>query len=108
MSTWDDFVRRVEDEAAAEGPEAVAEPQAFREYLRLARQFVERRRELRLTQAGLAERCGIAQSEISRFESGRVNPTFATLSRMCRALGCELDLAVRDETAGRSASSRTT
>ena len=106
MSRWDDFVGRVEKEASAEGPEAVAELQAFRDYYRLARQFVERRRELGLTQAGLAELSGIAQSEISRYESGRVNPTFATLSRMCGALGCGLELAVRDEPGGRSTGSR--
>ena len=37
MSRYDDFVRRVEIEAEAEGPEAIAELQAFRDYYRLFR-----------------------------------------------------------------------
>jgi DNA-binding Xre family transcriptional regulator len=99
MSRWDDFVREVDEEAAAEGPQAVAELQAFHAYFRLARRFAERRRELHLTQAELAQRSGIAQSEISRFESGRANPTFLTLSRLCEALDCEVALVARESAA---------
>jgi DNA-binding Xre family transcriptional regulator len=96
MSRWDDFVRRVDEEAVAEGPRAVAELQAFHAYFRLARRFAERRRELGISQAELARRSGIAQSEISRFESGRANPTFLTLSRLCDTLDCEVALVARD------------
>jgi DNA-binding Xre family transcriptional regulator len=96
MSRWADFVRQIDAEAAAEGPQAVAELQAFHAYFRLARRFAERRRHLELTQAELAERSGIAQSEISRFESGRANPTFLTLSRLCAALECEVALVAHE------------
>ncbi len=86
MSRYEDFVRRVEAEAEAEGPEAVAQLQAFRDYYRLGRQLAERRRELRWTQSYLAELTGIRQSEISRIERAVGNPTLMTLSRLTTAL----------------------
>lgn len=50
----------------------------------------EARARARLTQRGLAERAGKAQSEIARIESGRQDPTFETLRRLVRAAGFDL------------------
>jgi hypothetical protein len=50
MSTFNDFIAGVEAEAAAEGPEAVAELEALRLHFSLARQLAEQRRALHLTQ----------------------------------------------------------
>jgi DNA-binding XRE family transcriptional regulator len=48
-----------------------------------------------LTQAELAERCGVDQADISRIERGDINPTTRTLQRIAEALGAEVRLVER-------------
>jgi len=45
------------------------------------------REKLGLTQQQLTELSNVPQSEISRIEKGRANPTFLTLCRLAKALG---------------------
>lgn len=97
-TTFDDFMAEVEAEAQAEGPEAVAELEAFRLHFSLARQLAAQRRSQHLTQKQLAERSGIDQAEISRIERGQANPTTATLGALTGALGLDVRL-VRGKTA---------
>ena len=59
---------------------------------RLAR----RRHKLGLTQAEVAERSQVPQSEVSRIETGKANPTYATLVALADALGADLQLSFRD------------
>jgi DNA-binding XRE family transcriptional regulator len=92
MTTFDQFVAELEAEARAEGPEAVAELEAFRLHFSLARQLAEQRRARHLTQKQLAELTGINQAEISRIERGQANPTTATLGALTRALGVDVRL----------------
>ena len=89
-TSFEDFYKELEVEARAEGPEAVAELEAFRLHFSLARQLAERRREQRLTQKQLAERSGIGQAEISRIERGQANPTASTLASLTRALDVDV------------------
>jgi DNA-binding XRE family transcriptional regulator len=95
MTTFDDFIKELEADAEAEGPEAVAELEAFRLHFSLARQLAERRRERHLTQKQLAHLSGIDQAEISRIERGQANPTTATLGALTRALGVDVELVAR-------------
>jgi DNA-binding XRE family transcriptional regulator len=92
MPTFDDFIAELEAEARAEGPEAVAELEAFRLHFSLARQLGQQRRAQHLTQKQLADRSGIDQAEISRIERGQSNPTTATLGALTRALGLDVRL----------------
>ncbi|MCZ7587273.1 MAG: helix-turn-helix domain-containing protein [Gaiella sp.] len=57
------------------------------------------RRRARLTQAELARRLGIPQSQVSRWERGIAAPSFETLQRIVRACCLELTigLANRDD-----------
>jgi len=77
----------------------LSEPGYREEYERLAPEFglaralVEARAASGLTQAELAERMGTTQSVIARPESGRVQPTTATLRRLARATGTRLKIA---------------
>jgi DNA-binding phage protein len=89
MRPYEEFSRRVAEEAAAEGPEAVEELRAFEDYYRLARQLAERRLALRKTQTQLAAETGIRQSEISRIEQAHGNPTYHTLAKLARGLGLQ-------------------
>ncbi len=91
-TTFDDFMAEVEAEAQAEGPEAVAELEAFRLHFSLARQLAAQRRAQHLTQKQLAERSGIDQAEISRIERGQANPTTATLGALTGALSLDIQL----------------
>jgi transcriptional regulator with XRE-family HTH domain len=47
-----------------------------------------------LTQAELGRRIGRPQSQIARWESGRVEPSLETLCRLIRACGLELTYAL--------------
>ena len=48
------------------------------------------RKTLGLTQAELAEKTGIRQSNISRIESGAASPTIDTLARLAEGMGKKL------------------
>jgi transcriptional regulator with XRE-family HTH domain len=52
----------------------------------------ERRQELGLSQAELAERAGMTQPQLSRLEGGGVTPTIPLLERLADAL--EVDLVI--------------
>jgi len=58
--------------------------------------ILDKLRELReqsdLTQAQLAALSNVPQPELSRFESGKGNPTLATLAKISSALGYQLTL----------------
>lgn len=94
-TSFDDFIKELETEAQAEGPEAVAELEAFRLHFSLARQLAARRRERHLTQKQLADLSGIDQAEISRIERGQANPTTSTLGALTRALEVHVQLVAR-------------
>jgi DNA-binding XRE family transcriptional regulator len=98
-----DLMKQIEEEAAAEGSDAVAELEAFRTRYQLARELMAARRLKNLTQEGLAELSGVGQSEISKIESGRANPTIGTLTAITCALGTEIHLVPGGE--GRIAAS---
>jgi len=61
----------------------------------IASQVTERRHELGLSQARLAELCGSTQSAIARLESGGRPPRIDTLLRLANALDCSLHVELR-------------
>lgn len=88
--TFDDFMQELEEETRRAGPAAVAHAEALKAQFKLATELILLRKRRRLTQRQLSARTGIQQSEISRIEGGRANPTAATLAALARALGGEL------------------
>ncbi len=61
-----------------------------------AAQFLrETRLRMGMTQAELAERCGITQSVISAYESGRREPSVPALQRLVAGTGLRLELDAR-------------
>jgi ribosome-binding protein aMBF1 (putative translation factor) len=64
-------------------------------FAQIAKQVAERRRELGLSQAELAEVCGTTQSAIARLESGGRPPRIDTLLKLAHALDCELHVELR-------------
>ena len=67
----------------------------------------ERRRELGLDQAAVAERVGVSRQWVVEVEKGKPRAEVGLLLRLLRALGLELDASVRGaaepEESGRSA-----
>jgi transcriptional regulator with XRE-family HTH domain len=60
----------------------------------LGRLVHDRRTELGLSQAELAERCGMKQPQISRFEAGGTVPTLPMLRRLAHALGADVSISL--------------
>lgn len=59
----------------------------------LGRNCRKRRRDLKMTQAQLSERSGVAASHLSHIENGRANPTLEIVEQIAETLGCDaLDL----------------
>jgi len=63
--------------------------------LLLGQMVYDRRVELGLTQAELAERAGMTQPQLSRLESGGATPTVPLLARIAAALNADLDITFR-------------
>ena len=62
--------------------------------IKLGEALAERRKSAGLTQQQLAENTGIDQAAISRIESGRGNPTLATLEALAEGVGGALSVDV--------------
>jgi DNA-binding XRE family transcriptional regulator len=90
-----DLMAEIEQEAQAEGDEAVAELAALHSHYQLARELHDLRVARKVTQKELAAATGVGQSEISRIESGGVNPTVATVSALAHGLGADLHVVPR-------------
>jgi transcriptional regulator with XRE-family HTH domain len=56
--------------------------------------FLQRRKELGLTQEQLGEKVGVTKSEISKIENGR-GITFATINKLSKALGVSAHVELR-------------
>jgi transcriptional regulator with XRE-family HTH domain len=108
-TTFDAFMKEIEEETRREGPRAVRETEALKARYALAVELVLLRRRRQLTQRQLSERTGIQQSEISRIEGARANPTAATLAALAHALGGELRIVparVKERPSVRSSAAR--
>lgn len=58
-------------------------------------QLKQARKSLNVTQGDLAERVGTKKSNISRFESGRYNPSLDFLIRIADSLGKQLHIKIQ-------------
>lgn len=66
--------------------------EAARLRFELAEAVRHRREELGITQAQLAERAGLQQPAVARFETGGTMPTIPMLERLADALGLRLNV----------------
>ena len=60
--------------------------------MNVIRAMIEARTSQNLTQKQLAEKTGIAQTEISRLENGTRNPSIKLLQRLAEGMGMVLDV----------------
>lgn len=76
-------------------PEVKAEYDHLTPQYELIRQVIELRQQQHLTQKALTEKTGIAQSAISRFESGNHNPSLEFLQRLAQGFGKSIHVELR-------------
>ena len=76
-------------------PAADAQREVFEQAYDIALQIIDLRERHGLTQAELAERCGVDQGDISRIERGSTSPTARTLQRIAQALDADVRLVDR-------------
>lgn len=62
---------------------------------KIVKQVKERRTILDVTQETLSEISGVGLRTLKQFESGKGNPTLATLQKICDALGLEITLEIK-------------
>ena len=86
---------RVKHDIFSSRPDVLKEYEKLRPQYELIAQIIAIRNEEGLTQEDLAERTGIARSNISRLESGNYNPSFEFMARVARGLGREIHVELR-------------
>lgn len=64
-------------------------------FAQIAERMADRRKQLGLSQADLAQLVGTTQSAIARLESGGRPPRIDTLQRLAAALDCDLIVELR-------------
>jgi len=73
----------------------------------LGQRIRARRRELELSQEGLAHEAGLDRSYVGRIERGEHNLTFVALVRLARAMKCDVAALTRGIPAGMAEQSLT-
>ena len=61
----------------------------------IGQQIRERRKDLKINQAKLAQLSGIEMNSLSRLESGKGNPTLGSLQKIAEVLGFELKFVIK-------------
>ena len=61
----------------------------------IGQQIRERRKDLKINQAKLAQLSGIGLNSLSRLESGKSNPTLESLQKIADVLGFELKFVIK-------------
>jgi len=89
-TNYEDFKAQLLQDSKVRQEYEALEPQ-----FNLLRQIIARRNELNLSQTQLAKRVGTEQSAISRLESGYVNASVKTLYKVAKALGADLEIALK-------------
>lgn len=64
---------------------------------RIGNRIVGLRNDRGLTTRQLAELCGVNYANICKIENGKYNASIDILSKVCTALGCEIDIVVKDK-----------
>lgn len=60
-------------------------------------QFVRYRKNKKMTQEELARKVGVPRTNITRFESGKYNPTLEMMVKVASAMGMKLSIKLEEE-----------
>jgi DNA-binding XRE family transcriptional regulator len=81
MTRFDDFLQE-----QLQDPEIRQEWDALEPEFAIMQAMIDARKRTGLTQKQLAEKTGIAQSDISKLENGNANPSLKTLQRLAKGM----------------------
>jgi len=87
MTNFNDFLKE-----QLKNPNLKKEYDALEAEFSIVQAIIDARKVSGLTQKDLAERTGIAQSDISKLENGSANPSLRTLQRLADGMGMKLKL----------------
>nr|WP_325294990.1 helix-turn-helix transcriptional regulator [uncultured Oscillibacter sp.] len=76
-------------------PEFRAEYEALEPEFAIVQAMIDARKRTGMTQKQLSEKTGIAQSDISKLETGGGNPSLRTLQRLAAGMGTVLHIEFR-------------
>ncbi len=79
-------------EEQLKNPEFKKEYDALEDEFSIINAMIEARKNTGMTQKELSERTGIAQSDISKIETGEANPSLKTLKRLAAGMGMQMRL----------------
>ncbi|MEU4342314.1 helix-turn-helix transcriptional regulator [Nocardia sp. NPDC023852] len=91
---WKTLRERKLAEGYTEPDDVIEARREIRLSMALAKAVHDRRTELGLTQADLAERAGLSQAKISRIEGSDTVPTLPLLAKLADALDATLNIAL--------------
>ncbi|WP_280478207.1 helix-turn-helix domain-containing protein [Nocardia asiatica] len=91
---WKTVRERKLAEGYTEPDEVIDARREIRLSMALAQAVYDRRTELGVTQADLAERAGLTQAKISRIEGSDAVPTLPLLAKLAEALDATLTIAL--------------
>jgi transcriptional regulator with XRE-family HTH domain len=75
-------------------PEVKAEYDKIKPEFEAAKQIIQLRRELNMTQQQLADKAGIKQPQLARIETGKHSPRLATIFTIAASVGYTVELRI--------------
>lgn len=87
MSTFNDYLSQKMSDANFKAEYDALEPE-----FSIIQAMIDARKACGLTQKQLADKTGIAQSDISKLENGNANPSLRTLRRLAEGMGMQIRL----------------
>lgn len=88
MTTFDEFLAK-----QMKDPEFKKEYDALEPEFEIIQAMIDARKNSGMTQKELADKTGIAQSDISKIENGNGNPSIRTLQRLAKGMGKKLHIS---------------
>lgn len=79
------------------GEKILIEQEQSRAKEEVIEQFIRYRKSKKMTQEDLAKKVGVPRSNITRFESGRYNPSLEMMVKVASALGMKLNITLEEQ-----------
>ncbi|MBQ9983077.1 MAG: helix-turn-helix transcriptional regulator [Lachnospiraceae bacterium] len=79
------------------GEKILIEQEQSRAKEEVIEQFIRYRKSKKMTQEDLAKKVGVPRTNITRFESGRYNPSLEMMVKVATALGMKLSITLEEQ-----------
>ena len=79
------------------GEKILIEQEQSRAKKEVIEQFIRYRKSKKMTQEDLAKKVGVPRTNITRFESGRYNPSLEMMVKVATALGMKLSITLEEQ-----------